>query len=67
VKPLLKAIFQGQGAALGARSKERYREHHFIHPVSDDHHQVGIAVGTTIFEFSNKPVGIVECGCVIKQ
>jgi hypothetical protein len=61
------SIFQGHGAALGARGKERYQEHHFFHPVSNNHHQVGITVAARVFELSNEMVGVIECGRIIRQ
>ena len=34
-----------------------------------DLEEIGVVLGDrpAIFEFSNEPVGIVECGCVIRQ
>jgi hypothetical protein len=61
------SIFQRHGAALGARSKERYREHHSFHPVSNNHRQVGITVAARVFELSNETIGVVECSCIIRQ
>src|SRR5580704_3988662 len=54
-------------APSGARCKERYREHYLFHPVSNNHHQVGVVVSAPFLEFSNETISIVECGCVIRQ